>query len=73
MTAADVTAELDRLTAALLAAQAHPDYEYRRGGYAPADDSWERNRAAEDAEEAIMGVWTAAITLGLLLAVRFLP
>ena len=34
---------------------------------------WEIYRAAEDAEEAIMGVWTAAITLGLLLAVRFLP
>ena len=34
---------------------------------------WQFYRAAEDAEEAIMGVWTAAITLGLLLAVRFLP
>ena len=30
-------------------------------------------RAAEDAEEALMAVWAAGITLSLLLAVRFLP
>ena len=34
---------------------------------------WEIYRAAEDAEEAIMAVWAAGITLSLLLAVRFLP
>ena len=34
---------------------------------------WEIYRAAEDAEEEVMAVWAAAITLGLLLAVRFLP
>ena len=34
---------------------------------------WQIYRAAEDAEEAIMAVWAAGITLGLLLAVRFLP
>ena len=34
---------------------------------------WEIYRAAEDAEEEVMVVWAAAITLGLLLAVRFLP
>ena len=34
---------------------------------------WQTYRAAEDAEEAIMAVWAAGITLSLLLAVRFLP
>ena len=34
---------------------------------------WQFYRAAEDAEEAIMAVWAAGITLSLLLAVRFLP
>lgn len=34
---------------------------------------WQFYRAAEDAEEAVMAVWAAAITLSLLLAVRFLP
>ena len=34
---------------------------------------WQIYRAAEDAEEAIMAVWAAGITLSLLLAVRFLP
>ena len=34
---------------------------------------WQIYRAAEDAEEAIMAVSAAGITLSLLLAVRFLP
>ena len=34
---------------------------------------WQIYQAAEDAEEAIMAVWAAGITLSLLLAVRFLP
>ena len=34
---------------------------------------WHIYREAEDAEEAIMAVWAAGITLSLLLAVRFLP
>ena len=34
---------------------------------------WQIYRAAEDAEEATMAVWAAGATLGLLLAVRFLP